>query len=150
MLVARDASNGVVLWKRPLADWQSHLWPLKSGPTQLARRLVAEGDRIYMTLAYAAPVTALDPATVEIVKTYDGTRAAEEILVSGGTLFALVNEGEMELSNYAPKLSVGDQKRVAMEFVWNRKPRRIAAIDAAGGRVSVATIDGRIVSFGPR
>jgi outer membrane protein assembly factor BamB len=134
MLIARDAFNGVVLWKRPLADWQSHLWPLKSGPTQLARRLVAEGDRVYMTLAYSAPVTALDPATGETVRTYEATKATEEMIVSGGTLFALVNEGEMELSNYAPKLSVGDQKRVATEFVWNRKPRRIAAIDAASGR----------------
>ncbi len=134
MLIARDAFNGVVLWKRPLADWQSHLWPLKSGPTQLARRLVADEHRVYMTLGYAAPLTALDPATGEIVRTYEGTRATEEIIVSGGTVFALVNEGEMELSNYAPKLSVGDQKRVATEFVWNRKPRRIVAIDAAGGR----------------
>lgn len=134
MLIARDAFNGVVLWRRPLADWQSHLWPLKSGPTQLARRLVADGDRVYMTLGFAAPVTALDPATGETLRTYEGTRATEELIVSGSTLFALVNEGEMELSNYAPKQSVGDQKRVATEFVWNRKPRRIAAIDAATGR----------------
>ena len=40
-LVARDAFNGVILWKKPMKKWHSHLWPLKSGPTQLARRLVA-------------------------------------------------------------------------------------------------------------
>lgn len=133
-LIARDAFNGVILWKRPLADWQSHLWPLKSGPTQLARRLVAEGDRVYMTLGYSSPLVALDAASGETVRTYDATRATEEVLVSNGTLFALVNEGEMELSAFAPKLSVGDQARVATEYVWNKKPRRIAAIDAAGGR----------------
>jgi len=133
MLIARDAFNGVILWKRPLADWQNHLWPLKSGPTQLARRLAAAGDRLFMTLGFAAPVTAIDPATGGTIRTYEGTKATEELLVSGGTLFALVNEGEMELSTYAPKQSVGDQARVATEFVWNKKPRRIAAVDVATG-----------------
>ena len=134
MLIARDAFNGVVLWKRPLTDWQSHLWPLKSGPTQLARRLVASGDRLFMTLGFAAPVTVIDPVTGATIQTIEGTRATEELIVSGDTLFALVNEGEMELSAFAPKLSTGDQGRVATEFVWNRKPRRIAAIDVASGR----------------
>jgi outer membrane protein assembly factor BamB len=136
MLIARDGYNGVVLWKRPLEDWQNHLWPLKSGPTQLARRLVAEGDRVYVTLGYSSPITALDAATGEVVRTYDKTRATEELLVSGETIFALVNEGEMELASYAPQQSVGDQKRVATEFVWNRKPRRIAALEAGSGRTA--------------
>jgi len=134
MLIARDAYNGVVLWKRPIAEWQNHLWPLKSGPTALARRIAAEGNLLFMTLGYASPVTALDPATGEVIRTYENTKATEELIVSNGTLFALVNEGEMELSNYAPKQSVGDQKRVSTEFVWNRKPRRLAAIDAASGK----------------
>ena len=42
-LVARDAFNGTVLWKKPLPSWHPHLWPLKSGPAQLPRRLIAEG-----------------------------------------------------------------------------------------------------------
>ena len=41
-LIARDAFNGTVLWKQPIPSWHNHLWPLKSGPTQLARRLVAQ------------------------------------------------------------------------------------------------------------
>ena len=41
-LIARDAFNGTVLWKVPIAKWHDHMWPLKSGPTQLARRLVAQ------------------------------------------------------------------------------------------------------------
>ena len=44
-LVARDAFNGTVLWKKAIPEWSTHLWPLKSGPTQLARRLVAIGER---------------------------------------------------------------------------------------------------------
>ena len=39
-LIARDAFNGSVLWKREIPEWHNQLWPLKSGPSQLARRLV--------------------------------------------------------------------------------------------------------------
>jgi hypothetical protein len=37
-LIARDAFNGTVLWKRPITEWNTQLWPLKSGPNQLPRR----------------------------------------------------------------------------------------------------------------
>ena len=134
-LIARDAFNGVVLWKRDIPDWQNHLWPLKSGPTQLARRLVAVGGRVYIPLGFAAPLTALDAATGRTIRTYEGTTSTEELVVEGGTIFALVNAGESELSTYAPLQSVGDQKRVAAEFTWNRKPRRVVALEAESGRV---------------
>jgi hypothetical protein len=45
MLVARDAFNSKILWKQPIENWFDQLWPLKSGPTQLAKRLVTDGDR---------------------------------------------------------------------------------------------------------
>ncbi len=79
-LIARDAFNGTILWRRRLETWHTHLWPLKSGPAQLPRRLVAAGDRVYTTLGLDAAVTALDAATGATVRTYDGTRAAEEII----------------------------------------------------------------------
>ena len=62
-VVGRDAFNGTVLWKQPIKDWHSHLWPLKSGPTQLARRLVATEDRVFVTLGIEAPLTAIDAIT---------------------------------------------------------------------------------------
>ncbi|HEX7899042.1 MAG TPA: PQQ-binding-like beta-propeller repeat protein [Planctomycetota bacterium] len=133
-LIARDAFNGVILWSRDIPDWQSHLWPLKSGPTQLTRRLVAVDGRVYIPLGFTAPLTALDAATGATVRTYEGTRSTEELVVEGGTIVALVNPGASELADYAPQQSVGDQKRVATEFTWNRKPRRIVALDAASGR----------------
>ena len=55
-LIARDAFNGTILWKRPIAEWNTQLWPLKSGPNQLPRRLVAVGDRVYVTLGIDAPL----------------------------------------------------------------------------------------------
>ena len=65
VLVARDGFNGVILWKRPLGRWQDHLRRFRSGPTQLPRRLVAVGDRVYVTLGYGEPVSALDAASGE-------------------------------------------------------------------------------------
>jgi len=47
-LIARDAFNGTVLWKRDIDSWHNHMWPLKSGPQIMARRLVAVGDRVYV------------------------------------------------------------------------------------------------------
>ena len=40
-LVARDAYNGVVLWKVPIENWLTRFWPWKSGPAQMPRKLVA-------------------------------------------------------------------------------------------------------------
>lgn len=133
-LVARDAFNGTILWKQPIRTWHSHLWPLKSGPTQLARRLVADGKRVYVTLGLEAPLTAIDAATGRIVRTFSDTRSTEEVIHSEGTLFLLVNKGQSELSNFLPQNNVGDQRRVAGEFRWNELPRTIMAIDAETGR----------------
>lgn len=134
-LVARDAFNGTILWKQPIKTWHNHLWPLKSGPTQLARRLVAVGDRVYVTLGFAAPLTALDASTGKILRTYENTGATEEVIVSDGVLFLLVNKGKMELSKFAPVLNVGDQQRVGKDFLWNEGKRQIMAVDAKSGKL---------------
>jgi len=62
-LIARDAFNGTILWKRRIEQWNTAQYPLKSGPAHLLRRLVTEGNRVYVTLGIDAPVTALDAAT---------------------------------------------------------------------------------------
>ena len=68
-LIARDAFNGSVLWKRDIAKWQNHLWPLKSGPTQLSRRVVSTDDVVFATLDSDAPLTAHDAATGQTLVT---------------------------------------------------------------------------------
>ncbi|MCO6458365.1 MAG: PQQ-binding-like beta-propeller repeat protein [Pirellulaceae bacterium] len=133
-LVARDAFNGVVLWKQPIATWHSHLWPLKSGPSQLARRLVATGDRVYVTLGIDAPLSELEAATGKLVRVFEGSQATEEILVLDGVVLALVNQGPSELAAYGPQQNVGDQRRVAEEFRWNELPRQLTAYDSSSGR----------------
>lgn len=131
-LIARDAFNGTILWKQDIPTWHSHLWPLKSGPTQLARRLIATQDTVYVTLGIRQPVTAIDAATGEILDTYEATDPTEEMVYQNGTLFALVNPGESDLTRYGPKLNTGDQGRVAREHRWNEKPRKIVAVQPNG------------------
>lgn len=133
-LIARDAFNGSVLWKRDIANWQSHLWPLKSGPTQLSRRLVSTDDTVFTTLSFNAPLTALDAATGKTLRTYEGSDATEEIIQTGDTLFLVVRKGKAELQDYAPLHgTVGDQAR-SRDFFWNEEPRVVMAYDVKSGR----------------
>ncbi|MDH3583072.1 MAG: PQQ-binding-like beta-propeller repeat protein [Phycisphaerae bacterium] len=135
-LIGRDAFNGVVLWKRKIDKWHSHLWPLKSGPTQLARRLVTDGDHVYVTLGIDAPLVALDAATGKTLRTYKGSDGAEEVIHLDGVIVVAARDGPWELHDYAPKAGqVGDQARAAKESRWNQKPRRLMAFDAASGRL---------------
>jgi outer membrane protein assembly factor BamB len=130
-LIARDAFNGTILWKRRIDTWFTHLWPLKSGPAQLPRRLVAVGERVYATLGIDSPVTALDAATGKTIRTYEGTENTEEIILSEGVLFLLVNKqgGKLELSNLK-KITQASRGKF-----WNEEPREIMAISAGSGDV---------------
>ncbi len=112
-LVARDAFNGVPLWKVPIRRWGWREWKYSwfatrpgDYPFDIRKRLVAVGDKVYVTLGYQAPVTQLDARTGELLRTFAGTENASELLVHKGTLF----------------LSVHDQGRL-----------RVMAIDIASG-----------------
>ncbi len=133
-LIARDAFNGTVLWKRDIPTWQSHLWPLKSGPTQLARRLVADDDRVFVTLGYDAPAVALDARNGQLLVTYEDSDATEEIIRVGNLLFLVVRKGIAELADYAPmNARVGDQA-AARNLFWNEEPRVLMAFDVDTGK----------------
>ena len=93
-LVARDAFNGTLLWKRPIWPWNDHLRHFRSGPVHLPRRLVAVGEKVYVTPGLASPVIALDAATGETLMEYKGTERTEEILVEGGVLYLVVGTSE--------------------------------------------------------
>ncbi len=125
-LIARDAFNGTILWKRPIDQWHTHLWPLKSGPAQLPRRLVAAGDRVYVTLSLDGPLVALDAASGETVRTYRGTRATEEVIFCDGVLFALVNDAA-EKPDYDGSRRFG--KGYGAKF-WDETQRQITAVRA--------------------
>ena len=102
-LVARDAFNGTLLWKRRIDTWFSHIFPFKSGPSYQPRRLVAVEDRVYVTLGFIEPLTVLDGATGKTIRTYKGTEATEEVVVSHKTLY-LVVDPDKKPQNYTHEL----------------------------------------------
>ena len=130
-LIARDAFNGTILWRREIGPWHPHLWPLKAGPAQLPRRLVASGEYVYATLELDGPLSALDAATGETVRTYEGTAATEEILLHEGVLFLRVNPGG-ESPEYPDLQTIS---RAVREPFYDEQPRRIMALEAETGKV---------------
>jgi len=133
-LVARDAFNGTVLWRRPIERWHAHLWPLKKGPAQLMRRLVALGETVYVTLGVGAPVSALDAATGTTTRTYEGSEGTEEMILADGVLCTLVNL-EIDAYKTLPRESVGVLRAAGRDWNWDERPRRIMAFEADTGRV---------------
>jgi len=157
-LVARDAFNGTVLWEKPIEKWSTHLWPLKSGPTQLARRIVSIGDKVYVTLGITDPIVCLDGATGNVIRTYEQTKGAEEILFRNGTLYAQVNKEAWRLNEEFAVKAQSDQQRVTTEFNWDGKPKHLIAVDAESGKtlweqedrvapITLAIDDKRIVYY---
>jgi outer membrane protein assembly factor BamB len=91
-LVARDAFNGIRLWSRDIGPWEGHFRLFRSGPPAIARRLVAVGQRVYVTVGYGKCVAALDAATGRTLRTYHATKGALEIVCADGKLFVVVGE----------------------------------------------------------
>ena len=135
-LVARDAFSGVQLWKRPIGPWEGHLRGFRSGPTELARRLVAVGDRVYVTLGYGKPVTALCATTGRTLTTYANTDHALEIIHHRDRLFVVVGDR-------LPDNTDGAAKPENPKHIWHwwsvyeeTPPKKhLIALDAAGGQL---------------
>ena len=139
-LVARNAASGVVLWKRPIDQWQWHLRGFRSGPPDIGRRLVAVNDRVYVTLGIEAPVSVLDAATGETLDTYEGTEGTREILCDEGKLYLVAGEpgtGDVGMRSRKP----GERPGLAAVFPqrpgYPEKPpkKRLIVLDAATGEV---------------
>ncbi len=137
-LYARDAFNGTILWKKPISEWQDHLFPLKSGPAYLPRRLVATGDRIYVTLGIEAPLSEIDAATGEVLRTFVGTDETSEIVLADNTLFLIVGRPEKTTKKFTSKTTFtfgrGDEGRV--EYAWSEKPCKIMSLDITSGKTN--------------
>jgi len=73
-LVARDAFNGVLLWKQRLEGRASQ------------KSIVAVGDRLFATFRRNDPLTVLDAATGETLRTVDETGGSDELVCAGDTL----------------------------------------------------------------
>jgi len=90
-LVARDAFNGAILWKRDVASWADQFRRFRSGPPDLQFRLVAKGDRVYVTLGIDAPLSVLDAATGKTLWTYAGSDHTRQIVCTDEEVFVLID-----------------------------------------------------------
>jgi len=149
-LIARDAFNGVVLWKRDLDDWGWKAWQPQLAsvdwrrmpsqrtalPAGVARRLVAAGDRLYVTLGYQTPLAALAAATGETLLTYAGTERTDEIVHQDGRLVLRIGQSVETTEVPAGKKDLSGQKAGTAVLV---------ALDAATGRRLWQTEPGAVV-----
>jgi len=135
-LIARDAFNGVILWKREIDKWNTQQYPLKSGPAHLLRRLVAIGDRVYVTLGIDAPVTALDAAGGKTLLTYRGSKYTREIVVSDGVAFFVADTSQSRLPDWRREDTYvwANTSRANPGWGWNGRSRNILAYDAGSGK----------------
>lgn len=136
VLIAREAFNGTVLWKRAIKDWHPNNYPLKSGPGQFPRRLVAAGNRVYVTFGQTDPLTVLDAATGETVRTLGSTKGAEEIVCDKGVLYLVVVPGRKKVNYKASSTSYKEIGLASSRFGWTPASPvgRVMAIDAESGK----------------
>ena len=140
-LTARDAFNGILLWKKPISTWFPHIVNWGQTPRQLQRKLVAVGNRVYVTLGLHAPLTALDAATGEALRVYENTHGTEEVVLHKGTLLLAVrsvtDERTTELAKWAQLLK---KKESPLHKRESAEPlvKRLRAIEAKGEKAVLA------------
>jgi outer membrane protein assembly factor BamB len=134
-LVCQDAFNGVILWKRDLPSWHTHWWPVKSGPTQAMRRLVAIDDKVYVPLGIGEPVSELDAKTGETIRSFETPDAVEEIRISEGELFVLTGDAVFEQQKYnMDNVEVwGAAGDATGTYKWDDRRRTLTAFDLKSG-----------------
>ncbi len=138
-LVARNAYNGVLLWKKRITKWENQLRPFRSGPPQIKRRLVADDQFVYVTLGYGEPVRKLDAATGKLVKTYEGTRNAEEIVLRDGVLYVVIGDPSATPSTDEVVYDPDKDKKVSLAKRRGKKTppahKKLLAVQADSGEL---------------
>ncbi len=141
-LVARDAFSGVLLWQRPITNWESHLRGFRSGPPEIGRRLVATSDRVYVTLGYGDPVTVLDAPTGKPLETLAETRGARELLLTDGLIYALADD--MTAAQHAERKTRINEISPTLE-IWYRFPRKAFPMYGTQRIVAIKTDSGEVL-----
>jgi outer membrane protein assembly factor BamB len=169
VLIARDAFNGVLLWKRPLQPWgwrewkpeiEEDDWRTLHGqrgrfPAEVPRRLVAVGDRVYITLGFHdAAVSILDAATGEVLTRCEGTEGTREMVVADNTVFARVRPSKAdEATRRGQKVST---KLMAFDATtgkihWSQDVRRMNPLSlAADGEAVVFLRGSKLICHDPQ
>jgi len=124
----RDAFNGIRLWTVPMKSWVSHLRRFRSGPVQLARLLLIDDNKLYVTLGIGEPVAVLDADTGKVTSEFPATKNAEEMILSGKDLLVVCGVETAEHSYSGADIF---RKRIVSINTATGKPRWSWPEDAA-------------------
>ena len=129
-LVCRDAFNGILLWKRTLPEWGWQAWKgervndpntwlgLRTKPADVDRIMVADGNCLYITLGFGAPVSSIDGATGDLIVTYEQTTGAVEFILLKGVLLVRTDH---------PVSTITAIRATDGEVLWKREADVIVA-----------------------
>ncbi|MHC4281475.1 MAG: outer membrane protein assembly factor BamB family protein [Planctomycetota bacterium] len=160
-LVGRDAFSGALLWKKPVPDWGWEAWspnqPMNlrwGNPRFIHRRLVAVGDRVYVTLGYSAPVSVFDAETGKVIRTLAGTESTSEILFHNGLLVLSIATQDKTQVKSAPPLAILVVDPETGKIQWRSEPMpSLADLSERGksnvlkqGRLMIAADKDRVVA----
>ncbi|MFC1596328.1 PQQ-binding-like beta-propeller repeat protein [Planctomycetota bacterium] len=139
-LVARDAYNGVVLWRVMFSDWHPTYIRNKEMPVQIQRRLAAVGDVVYCTPGYSAPITVFDAATGAVLEKHAQTAGTMEFVHDRGVLYVVtgdqsdISEAHIDLARSALNKSLFRREAYGPTIRRPADPKNeILAIDADSG-----------------
>jgi len=128
-LVARDAFSGALLWKQDVPDWGWQAWspgePMNlrwGNPRFIHRRLVAVGERVYVTLGYSAPVSVFDAETGKLVRVLTGTENAAELVVHKDILVLSVTAVPKSSTRAAPPVKLMAVDPETGRILWQTEP----------------------------
>jgi outer membrane protein assembly factor BamB len=121
-LMAQDAFNGVVLWKKLIPDWT--LYNNRGQPAVLQRRLVAHQGRLYFTLGRKAAVSVLDAATGNEIMQLPESEFTSEILVLDDRI---VTSAGLDAES--------DTRRDGLLNMWAPSERWIRAYERESGKL---------------
>ena len=155
LLVARDAFNGLLLWKVPVKKWgwreykDTHYRTRHDViPVNVHRRVVATDKNVFATLGIGAPVSRIDAATGAIEHVYAGTEGTREILVdrdqliltvpaADGLKLAILNVATGDIVWQTTETFAGSTKETGRLPV-----RKQAVLNTAASGDSVCLLDG--------
>jgi len=122
-LVARDAFNGTLLWKKPLTGRNSQ------------KSLVAVGDKLYMAPGRGEPVTVLDAATGKTLRTLKGTEGADEIICIDDTI--ILHRAGAKRSKDRKDDSIVAVNAATGEALWRAQSKHLVphSLAAADGKL---------------
>ncbi|MFO7774311.1 MAG: PQQ-binding-like beta-propeller repeat protein, partial [Candidatus Hydrogenedentota bacterium] len=143
-LMARDAFNGVELWKRPLPEWGWQAWRegrennphewlgSRTNPGDVDRSMAVDGDTLYVILGWGEPISAVDGATGDVLNTYEET---------AGTIEFVVHEGVLLVREQNPDPAIKAVNPGDGEVLWRTEASLIAdrSLCAAAERVFFST-----------